>query len=103
MNITGIDHTSFTVSNLERSLEFYVNVLGLELLWQRKITNEYFRAIVGMPDCVVQAAHLQIPGSTHKLELFEYTTPRGQPADIRTNNPGSAHLSLCVTDLTEAY
>jgi len=103
MNITGVDHTSFTVSNLQRSLDFYVGVLGLELLWQREITNDYFRAIVGMPDCVVQAAHLRIPGSIHKLELFEYTTPHGVPADVRTNNPGSAHIALHVTALTEAY
>ncbi len=103
MNITGVDHTSFTVSNLQRSIEFYVNVLGFELLWTREITNEYFRKILVMPDCVVQAAHLKIPNSTHKLELFEYTTPRGTPADVRNNNPGSAHLSLFVNDLPEAY
>ena len=103
MNITGIDHTSFTVSNLERSLEFYVGVLGFEFLWQREIANGYFREIVRMPDCVVKAAHLRIPGSTHKVELFEYSTPRGVPADVRTNNPGSAHLALLVTDLVQAY
>src|SRR5437867_6366582 len=80
MKITGADHTSFTVSNLERSLAFYVGLLGCELIWQREITNQYFRDIVGIPDCVVKAAHLRIPGSTHRLELFEYVVPRGAPA-----------------------
>lgn len=103
MKITGADHTSFTVTNLERSLEFYVNLLGLELIWEREITNQYFRDIVGFPDCVVKAAHLRIPGTTHKLELFEYKAPRGAPADVRTNNPGSAHVSLYVEDLQAAY
>lgn len=103
MKITGIDHTSYTVSSLERSLEFYAGLLGFELLWQREITNQYFRDIVAMPDCVVKAAHLRIPGSMQKLELFEYTTPRGVPADVRTNNPGSSHVSLCVDDLPAAY
>ncbi len=103
MKITGIDHMSYTVSNLERSLEFYVGLLGFEVLWQREITNQYFRDIVAFPDCVVKAAHLRVPGSTHKLELFEYTTPRGTPADVRTNNPGSSHVSLYVDDLHAAY
>src|SRR6266849_3974557 len=79
MQITGIDHTSYTVSSLERSLEFYVGLLGFEVLWQREITNQYFRDIVAMPDCVVKAAHLRIPGSIQKLELFEYMTPLGVP------------------------
>jgi catechol 2,3-dioxygenase-like lactoylglutathione lyase family enzyme len=35
MKIIGADHTSYTVSNLERSLEFYVDLLGFDVLWQR--------------------------------------------------------------------
>lgn len=103
MQIAGADHTSFTVSSLERSLAFYAGLLGCEVLWTREISNEYFRAIVGWPDCVVKAAQLRIPGTTHKLELFEYTQPRGEPADVRTNRPGSAHLALRVADLPAAY
>jgi catechol 2,3-dioxygenase-like lactoylglutathione lyase family enzyme len=103
MKITGADHTSFTVANLERSLEFYIGLLGLELIWRREITNRYFREIVGFPDCVVKAAHLRIPGTGHKLELFEYVSPRGVPADVRTNNTGSSHISLYVDGLQAAY
>jgi catechol 2,3-dioxygenase-like lactoylglutathione lyase family enzyme len=103
VHITGLDHTSFTVANLERSLAFYAGQLGFEVLWQRTITEGYFQAIVGLPGCAVKAAHLRIPGSTHKLELFEYVAPPGQPADVRTNNPGSAHLALYVDDLPAAY
>ena len=53
MKIIGVHHPSYTVSNLERSLEFYVGLLGCEMIWQREISNQYFRDIVGYPDCVV--------------------------------------------------
>jgi lactoylglutathione lyase len=99
----GVDHTSFTVSNLDRTLEFYVALLGFEIIWQREITNDYFRKIVALPDCVVKAVHLRIPGTSHKLELFEYVQPKGKPADIRDNNPGSSHLALLVDDIAGAY
>jgi catechol 2,3-dioxygenase-like lactoylglutathione lyase family enzyme len=72
VNILGIDHTSFTVANLERSLAFYAGMLGFEVMWQREIDNQYFRDIVGFPNCVVRAAHLRVPHSTHKLEFFEF-------------------------------
>jgi len=103
VRIIGADHTSYTISNLERSLAFYVGVLGCETLWQREITNEYFSEIVGLPGCVVKAAHLRIPGSEHRIELFEYVQPAGSGADVRTNNVGSSHISLVVDDLNAAY
>lgn len=103
MKVLGIDHTSYTVSSLERALHFYVDLLGFEVRWQREITDRYFRDIVGFPDCVVKGAHLRVPGSTHTLELFEYVTPRGTAADVRTNNPGSSHIALYVDDLQTAY
>lgn len=99
MKITGADHTSFTVADLDRSLAFYRDLLGLEVLWIRpNITNKYWRDIVGFPDAVVRGAFLAIPGTSHRLELYEYMHPRGTPADVRTNNPGSVHLCLYVDD-----
>lgn len=103
MKITGVDHTSYTVSNLERSLAFYVDLLGCEIIWQREISNQYFRDIVAFPDCIVKAAHLRIPGSEHRIELFEYVQPAGKMADVRTNNVGSSHISFLVDDLPAAY
>jgi lactoylglutathione lyase len=104
MSFTGADHTSFTVSNLERSLDFYHGLLGFEILHSRpQITSKYFRDVVGFPDGVIKDAFLAIPGTQHRLELFEYVQPRGTPADVRTNNPGSAHLALYVDDLLPMY
>jgi catechol 2,3-dioxygenase-like lactoylglutathione lyase family enzyme len=104
MKFTGADHTSFTVANLERSLAFYQGLLGFELLHLRpQITNRYFRDIVGFPDGVIKGAFLAIPGTEHRLELFEYVQPRGTPQDLRNNNPGSAHIALNVDDLVPMY
>jgi catechol 2,3-dioxygenase-like lactoylglutathione lyase family enzyme len=100
MKITGTDHTSFTVADLDRSLTFYRDMLGMEVLWIRPhITAKYWRDVVGFPDAVVRGAYLAIPGTTHRLELYEYMHPRGAAADVRTNNPGSAHLCLLVDDV----
>lgn len=102
--IIGADHTSFTVANLERSLEFYVELLGFEVINLRPgITSQYFRDIIGFPDGVINSAYLTIPGTGHRLELFEYVQPRGVPADVRTNNPGSAHVAYLVDDVRALY
>ena len=103
MKVSGVHHTSYTVSSIERSLEFYRDLLGCEIIWEREITDQYFRDIVAFPDSVVKAALLSIPGSDHILELFEYAHPRGQTVDMGTNNPGNSHISFIVDDLQAAY
>lgn len=102
--IIGVEHTSFTVSNLERSLLFYTDHLGFTLLEHRpSITNKYFRDIVDFADGVIKGAYLAIPGTQHRLELFEYVNPRGAPLDLRNNNPGSAHLAVLVDNVVEMH
>jgi catechol 2,3-dioxygenase-like lactoylglutathione lyase family enzyme len=101
--VVGAHHTSFTVADLGRSLEFFRDRLGLEVLATRAIGDEYFARIVGLSGCRVKAALLRVPGSAHHVELFEYLTPPGQPCRPRPCDPGSAHLALLVDDLPVLY
>jgi catechol 2,3-dioxygenase-like lactoylglutathione lyase family enzyme len=101
--VVGAHHTSFTVADLDRSLEFFRDRLGLEVVVTREIANDYFAQIVGLPGCRVKAALLRVPGSAHHVELFEYLTPPGQPCRPRPCDPGSAHLALLVDDLPGLY
>jgi catechol 2,3-dioxygenase-like lactoylglutathione lyase family enzyme len=97
--IVGAHHTSFTVADLDSSVAFFRDALGLELLYVREIRDDYFAAIVGLPGCAVRAALLHLPGSAHHVELFQYLEPSGQPVQPRPCDPGSSHLSFLVDDL----
>jgi catechol 2,3-dioxygenase-like lactoylglutathione lyase family enzyme len=97
--ITGVHHTSFTVADLERSLVFFRDVLGLEVLFTREVRDDYFGRIVGLPGAVVKAALLRLPGATHRVELFQYMSPSGKAHQPRPCDPGSCHLSFLVDDL----
>ena len=100
--IVGAHHTSFMVANLERSLAFFRDVLGLEVLGSREIRDDYFGQIVGLPGSVVRAALIRIPGG-HHVELFEYVQPRGQSVAPQPCDPGSTHLALVTYDLPALY
>jgi catechol 2,3-dioxygenase-like lactoylglutathione lyase family enzyme len=106
--IKGVWHFSFTVSDLERSLAFYRDILGLEVVHTQRQANPYTRRLVGYPDADLKVAMLRVPGtdprpSGHFLELVEYVSPKGKPVDTATPNPGSAHLALVVDDLWAEY
>lgn len=101
-------HVSFTVSDLGRSLAFYRDQLGLEVVHTQDQANEYTRRLVGYADAHLRVAMVRIPGapvgpSGHHLELVEYVAPRGEHADVATKNPGSGHLAFIVRDIQGAY
>src|SRR5262245_28355109 len=101
--IVGAHHTSFTVADIERSLAFFRDRLGLTVLGQREIADDYFGRIVGFLGCRVRAALMRIPGSNHHVELFQYLTPPGVPSMPRPCDPGSSHLALLVDDLASLH
>jgi catechol 2,3-dioxygenase-like lactoylglutathione lyase family enzyme len=108
MAVSGIFHTGITVSDLDRSIAFYRDCLGLELVTRWESSQPYLRTVVGFPDAELRIALLRVPAmapgvSGHHIELLEYRTPRGQRGDARTCNPGNAHVAFVVDDLDRVH
>lgn len=106
--ILGVWHFSFTVSDLERSVAFYRDVLGFELIHKQSSSGEYIRRLVGYPDAEIRVAQFAVPGqprgaTPHDFELVEYLAPRGTRGEAEIRNPGQAHLALSVDDIHEMY
>lgn len=102
--ITGIHHTSFTVADMERSLAFYRELLGLEVVFDQEGTAEYLARITGFPGARLRIVHLKLPqGSDHVLELMQYREPVGRPVEVRTCDPGSAHLCFFTDNIWADY
>jgi catechol 2,3-dioxygenase-like lactoylglutathione lyase family enzyme len=104
----GVWHFSFTVSDMDRSVAFYRDVLGFQLIHRQEQSNAYTQRLVGYPDAHLRIAQFAVPGqhrgtSTHDLELVEYVTPRGTRGDIGICNPGAAHLAFAVDDILVRY
>jgi catechol 2,3-dioxygenase-like lactoylglutathione lyase family enzyme len=101
-------HFSFTVADIEQSIAFYRDILGLELVHRQEQANAYTRKFVGYPDAHLKVAQFRISAarparSGHLLELVEYVVPKGQKVDTRTLNPGTAHLAFEVDDIQAEY
>src|SRR5216110_3757429 len=97
--IIAADHTGITVSNLERSLAFWRDVLGFELSHRPHQTGNLASEITGVPGAEISLAVLK--GYGHKIELLEYLAPpdRKQHVDLRPCDVGSVHVALTVDDL----
>lgn len=103
MTVVGSHHTAYQVADLVRSLAFYRDLFGFEVVWERVNREEYVRRIVGYPEAELHQALLRFPGSDHCLELIDYRGVERTPVDTSPPNPGTAHLCLLVRGLRRFY
>ncbi len=97
--IIAADHTGITVSNLERALAFWRDVLGFELSHSTHQTGELAQEITGVAGAEIKLAVLKTPGG-HKIELLEYLAPPDRKhADVRPCDVGHVHVALLVDNL----
>src|SRR5215217_4381440 len=97
--ILGADHTGITVSNLERSLAFWRDVLGFEFSHGAHQKGELAEQITGIKGAELKLAVLKTPGG-HKIELIEYLAPADRKRmNLRSCDVGSVHVALLVDNL----
>jgi catechol 2,3-dioxygenase-like lactoylglutathione lyase family enzyme len=102
--IAGIEHVGLSVSNLDRSIEFYCKNLNCEVI--RIIEpnpNSLLGKVVGLPECLARIAHLK--SGPNMLELFEYLQPRGEkiPEKHKQADMGYIHAGFTSTDVRGDY
>ena len=106
--LRSVFHTSWTVEDLDRSIAFYRDLLGFELVGTRERRGAEIETVVGFPQAELRIAFLRIPGaplgkSGHHLELIEYRKPKGIKLQVRTCDTGSAHLALETNSIQDDY
>jgi len=100
--ITGIQHFSFAVSNLEETIRFFHDLLGLEATPIREVKGERIEQILQMPGAWLRICNVTTPDNGN-LEFIEYVAPKGTKIDLKTCNVGVAHLALEVDDIQKMY
>jgi catechol 2,3-dioxygenase-like lactoylglutathione lyase family enzyme len=109
--IKSFDHFSFTVSNLEEAVNFFCNLLGLQIFVPSDIKAEGpfltpkgkdLEELLQIPEVSLRECFLKTPDNII-MELIEYVNPKGKSIDLKTCNFGVAHVSFIVNDLEGMY
>jgi len=102
-DVRGLDHVSVASGDLERSLAFYAELLGIPVMQRGEAEGGEVGAITGLADGRVRFADLDL-GDGRVLELLEFVAPAEPPADTSFSRAGGGHLSLRVesADATHA-
>jgi catechol 2,3-dioxygenase-like lactoylglutathione lyase family enzyme len=95
--ITGFHHFAISCSDADRSIAFYRDNFGLEVVSDRIVESAgYVEAVTGVAGARVRIVHLR--GYGFNFELLEYMEPRGDMHAREPNHTGSAHICFVVDD-----
>jgi len=103
-SVTTVHHLGLTVADVERSIRFYRDVLGMPLVGRRVADAEYVARQTGYEGLRLDVASFRLaPDSDQLLQIAQYQTHAGAAADQASNRPGNSHLCLVVDDIHAAY
>lgn len=98
--VTGFFHAGITVKDMDVSLPFYRDALGLEVAFERVLGADYLRTVLALPLTDIRIVYLHIPGGGY-VELLEYHGLETMTAASRPCDFGAGHLCLYVDDIDE--
>ena len=103
--VTGIHHTSLVVSDMERSLRFYRDLLGMTVAIDTEMSGEMLDQEVALSGAQARVVELNPGGPAPFLELLQYYSPLGKPfpADARCCDVGMPHIAFLVPDIQDMY
>jgi catechol 2,3-dioxygenase-like lactoylglutathione lyase family enzyme len=101
--VDAVDSIGITVSDLDRSVEFFTDVLTFEKVSEIEIADEEFEHLQGVFGARARVARLKLGGES--IELTEYLAPKGRPipVDMRSTDRWFQHVAIIVSDMDRAY
>ena len=101
--VRGVDSIGLTVSDLDRSVEFYSQVLHFRKVSETEVDGESYEHLEGVFGLRMRIARMQL--GSESIELAEFLAPRGKPAppDARSNDRWFQHVAIIVSDMDRAY
>jgi catechol 2,3-dioxygenase-like lactoylglutathione lyase family enzyme len=101
--VTAVDSVGLTVSDLDRSVEFYSKVLSFEKVSEFEADGSDYEQLHGVFGLRVRTARMRL--GDEYIELTEFLAPKGRPApaDSRSNDRWFQHIAIIVSDMDRAY
>jgi catechol 2,3-dioxygenase-like lactoylglutathione lyase family enzyme len=101
--VGAVDAIGMTVSDADRSVAFYTQVLAFEPVSDVEVQGEPYETLLDVFPVRMRVVRLRL--GREAIELVEYVTPRGRPApvDAQSNDRWFQHVAIVVDDMDAAY
>jgi catechol 2,3-dioxygenase-like lactoylglutathione lyase family enzyme len=101
--VTGLDSIGITVSDMDRSVDFFSRILSFEKVSDIELFGSDYEHLQGLFGSRARIVRMKLGGEF--IELTEHLTPKGRPvpADSRSNDRWFQHIAIIVSDIDKAY
>jgi catechol 2,3-dioxygenase-like lactoylglutathione lyase family enzyme len=101
--IKSVDAVGMTVTDMDRSVEFFNQVLTFEKISDVEVHGAEYEKLQGVFGLRSRVVRMKLGGET--IELTQYLAPEGRPipADWRSNDHSFQHIAVVVSDMEKAY
>ena len=105
MTIIDQWHFGITVADLDASITFYRDGLGMSLRHRQRQANSYTARMLGYESCEIEIAQMSAEKadgrSGHVIELIEFLSPAGIVEESPMHRIGTMHVALLVNDIDD--
>jgi catechol 2,3-dioxygenase-like lactoylglutathione lyase family enzyme len=101
--IERVDSVAITVSDMDRALAFYTQVLPFQVVAQTEVAGEAYEHLFGVFGLRAEIARLRL--GEQEIQLIDYLAPEGRPipVDAKSNDEWFEHVAIIVSDMDAAY
>jgi catechol 2,3-dioxygenase-like lactoylglutathione lyase family enzyme len=100
MNLSKMHHVGLTVSDVDRSIEFYSSLFDFEEIARVEMDGPTVARGLDVPDARILVVLLSAENCI--LEFIQYLHPEGRPFTLRNCDIGASHVCIAVDDV-EAF
>src|SRR6266536_4131610 len=101
--VTKVDAIGITVSEMNRSVKFYTEVLGFKKVSDAELFGTEYEQLEGIFGLHIRVVRMQL--GDEFIELTDYLTSGGRsiPEDAKSNDLFFQHIAIVVSDMEKAY
>jgi len=101
--VDGVDAIGITVSDMDRSTDFYSRVLTFEKVSDTEVAGDDYEHLEGVFGSRVRIVRMRL--GDEFIELSEFIASKGRPipVDSRSNDRWFQHIAIIVSDMETAY
>lgn len=101
--MTKLRHAGIVVRNMDRSITFYCDVLGVSRGQVHEESGPFLDGLLAFSDARVKTAKIGGGEGSSLIELLQFESPEPQTCDHALNAIGPTHIALTVVDLDQLY
>lgn len=100
----NVRHFGIVVSDLERSIKFYTELLGLKIEKQSYETEGHITNMLALPAAIVTTVKMSADEGQTLVELLYFHNPKSKPEQAPgPTKIGPTHIAFTVSNLDEIY